>query len=621
MKDFNCSHHNREPITCELLPVAKKHGLNGNSPVSFKGEKLFLWEDIYVIKSLGLTEVTFYQRTILPKFFHIACKMNVDCINPPSVSTETALGVCGDFLPSLVTLANQEKRSTVIDQEFTAFVEPIHKRFSGARLLLAVMANSIMYQLKCTVAFFAFCLVIPFLMIVLVVLKLVKFSMERYVSYTRQCVSFREDDAVWQQDCPANRHIIHALMVLEGPADIQKLRQLVNDRLVFGRDDKGHRVCARLTQVVQKHFGYFVWKEDENFSVENHVLIWGGDLPKSLEELDMTLSEICSTSLPDLLSPWQFVVVPILEVESFGLLLRVHHSIADGVALARVFVKNLFDASLQIPEPQKFSTKQRVYMWCKAIFVGPSIVLTKLFSRADSSKIHGQELNGKKFVAWSKNIELSLVKQVKNIAGTTVNDVMVSCLAGALHDYLRKKEDCDAAQEKDIWASVPVDIRASTKSLKLKNKFALVFLRLPIEAKNAVDRLLATKQRMDAIKTSAEPLVTAATVQTLMMFPEWVSRPLIDFFCRKMSCVLSNVPGPQQILSLGGQKIVQGIFWVPQRANIGVGLSIFSYGGGIRVGVYSDESVISNPREVVKSFETNFCELVKELNISKSLED
>ena len=546
--------------------------------------------------------------------------MNVDCINSTSVSSETALGVCGDFLPSL-SLANfrsQEKKPHIIEEEFAAFAPPIYKHFKGATLLMAITVSALIYQLECALTFIAFCLVVPFLVIPLAILKVGKYIIEGYISYTRNCIPFREDDAVWQQDRPTNRHIIHALMVIEGSPDIEKLRQIVHDRLVYGKDEKDERICPRLTQVIQKHFGYFVWKEDEKFNVKHHVLNWNGNLPNSSEDLDVAISEICSTPLPDFLSPWQFLVVPVLEGDCFGLVLRVHHSVADGVALTRVFVKNLYDVPPQAPEPKKFSTKQRFYMWCKAIVVGPFIVLTKFFSRADASKIHGQELCGKKVVAWSKNVDLSLVKQVKNVAGSTVNDVMVSCLAGALHDYLTGQENCDAAKLEDMWASVPVDIRASSKSVKLKNKFALVFLRLPIVAKNAVDRLFATKQRMDVIKTSAEPLVTAVTVQILMMLPEWVSKPLIDFFSMKMSCVLSNVPGPQQTLYLGGQKIVQGIFWVPQRANIGVGLSIISYGGGIRVGVYSDERVIHNPREVMKAFEKNFWQLVNELNINKN---
>ena len=547
--------------------------------------------------------------------------MNVDCINSTSASPEATLGVFGDFRPSaseFASMKKQEKKPAIVQQQFKAFVPPIHKRFKGARRLMAIVVSALIYQMQCVMTFLAFCIVIPVLLIVVAILKLGEFVFQRYISYTRNCIPLRADDAVWQQDRPTNRHIIHALMVIEGTPDIEKLRQIIYERLVYGKDERGKRICPRLTQVIQKHLGYFVWKEDENFSMKNHVLNWEGNHPKSLDDLEVAISEICSSSLPDFLSPWQFLVVPVLEGDCFGLILRVHHSVGDGVALTRVFVKNLYDVPPLAPEPKKFTTNQRFYMWCKAIVVGAFLVLTKFFSRADESKIHGEELCGKKVVAWSKNVDLSLVKQVKNVAGSTVNDVMVSCLAGALHDYLTGQENCDAAKLEDMWASVPVDIRASSKSVKLKNKFALVFLRLPIVAKNAVDRLLATKQRMDVIKTSAEPWVTAMTVQILLMFPEWVSKTLIDFFGRKMSCVLTNVPGPQQTLYLGGQKIVQGIFWVPQRANIGVGLSIFSYGGGIRVGVYTDKRVIPNPREVVKGFEKNFWQLVNELNLNEN---
>jgi len=547
--------------------------------------------------------------------------MNTDCIGPTSVPTEATLSVRGDLLPSAVSLAslnNQGKKPAFTQKEHIAFVPPIHKRFKGVIRLMAFAISAVFYQLECTLTFLVFLLVIPALLIVSAILKLATCVVERYIAYTRNCIPLRGDDAVWQQDRPTNRHIIHALMVVEGTPDIEKLRQIIYERLVYGKNEKGERICPRMTQVIEKHLGYFVWKEDENFSMEKHVLNWEGNFPKSLEDLEVAISEICSLPLPESLSPWQFLVVPIIDDDCFGLILRVHHSVADGVAITRVFVRNLYDVPPLAPEPKKFSTKQRFYMWCKALVVGPFMVLRKIFSRADASKIHGQKLCGKKVVAWSKNVELSLVKQVKNMAGSTVNDVMVSCLAGALHDYLRGQEDYSVAKLEDMWATVPVDIRASTKSVKLKNKFALVFPRLPIVAKNAVDRLLATKQRMDVIKTSAEPWVTTGTVQILMMLPECVSKPLIDFFSRKTSCVISNVPGPQQTLFLGGQKIIEGIFWVPQRANIGVGLSIFSYRGGIRVGVYTDKCVIPNPREVVKGFEKNFWQLVNELNLNKN---
>ena len=544
--------------------------------------------------------------------------MNPDCINTTR-SVAAVENITSGDLPTLLfpSFGIDDEKPDRDEAERSAFVPPLDKRFKGVAYGMALAVGSVVHQLECVITFLVFCLIFPFLLPALAILALGKYAAERYISYTRfNCTPFGGDDAVWQQDRPNNRHIIHAVMHIEGTPDIDKLRKLISERLVYGRDENGERICPRLTRIIETRFRYFVWKEDDNFSIENHVLNWNGHEAKCLEHLEDVISDICSVPLPKGLPPWQFLVVPITEGNSFGLILRIHHSVADGVALTRVFVKNLYDVPPQGPEPKKFSTKQRFYMWCKALLVGPLMTVTKFFSRADNSKIHGRELSGKKLVAWSSNVDLSLVRRVKHVAGTTVNDVMVSCIAGALHDYLN--DNTGKPITDDMWASVPVDIRASTKSVKLKNEFAIVFLRLPIVAKNAVDRLLATKQRMDFIKTSAEPFVTATIVQILMMLPDWFSKPLLDYFSKKVSCVLSNIPGPQHKLYLGGQRIIQGIFWPPQRANIGIGLAVFSYDGGIRVGVFSDESVIPDPKTVVKGFEKHFWELVNELNISDS---
>lgn len=532
-------------------------------------------------------------------------------------TTKSALTVCGDFCPktSLNTskIKMKEPATVSTQQEVTAVaVSPLFKGYKGARLVGAFAVRGVLYLLE----FLAFCLAIPIFGITSILFWFQENIVRLYLSYTRNCIPLSPDDAVWLQDCPINPHMINALMVVEGRPDIEKLRQIICNRLVLGEDEKGERICPRLSQTIQQRFGHFVWEDDKDFRMEKHVTKWGGNLPHSLEELDVVITEICSISLPKFLSPWQFVVIPIEEEYCFGLLLRVHHSIADGVALTRVFGKNLCDIPPRAPETKKFSTHQWFYMWLKAMFFCPLLALIKTFTPADSSKLHGQELCGKKAISWSRNIDLTLVKQVKNMVGTTVNDVMVSCVAGALHDYL--KENNNVLKPEDMWASVPVDIRYSAKSVKLKNNIAFVYLRLPIAAKNAVERLLETKRRMDVIKTSSEPLAAALGVKIVMMLPQWLSKPVLDFYASKMSCVLSNVPGPQQALFLGGQKIVEGIFWVPQRANIGLGLSIFSYSGGIRIGVSSDQCVLPKPKEVVRCFEKNFQQLVNELNINEN---
>lgn len=474
----------------------------------------------------------------------------------------------------------------------------------------------ILYCIDCVVSFFLAIIFIPILLLFLGALNFGKWIFVWYIKKYKNCIPLDEDDAVWQQDTPTNRHIIHALMILEGTPNLEKIKKIVCERMVYKVNENGERVCPRLSQVITKCCGQFVWKEEENFQIEQHISLWQGEVPKNKEELENVLSKLAPTPLPNDLSPWHFYIIPTkYERPSYAFLMRIHHSMGDGVGLTRVFVKNMYDCPPIGGEPRKFTTKQRFYMWCKAMFMGPMLVINKMLTRADKSAVHGPELSGHKVIVWSDDVCLDLVKTVKNKTGTTVNDVMVSCLAGAIQEYLQQY---GPSKIEDMWASVPVDIRANNESLKACNKFALVFLRLPIVASGCLERLFKSKQRMDIIKTSAEPLITATTCNILMMIPEFISRTLIDFFSRKMSVVLSNIPGPPELLSIGGDVVYEGLFFPPARANMGVGLSIFSYGGKMRVGVITDTNVVSNPREITKGFIKHFYMLVNTLDIDKN---
>lgn len=426
-------------------------------------------------------------------------------------------------------------------------------------------------------------------------------------------VPLRADDVVWQQDRPTNRHIVSAVVFLAGQSTVEKLREIVAQRLVYFVRESGERLCPRLTCRISTMFGQYVWLEDSGFSLEKQVRLWDGELPTTTDEVQDIVSQICSQPLP-LTSPlWEFVLIPTPDLDNSHLFLfRIHHSYADGIALTRLFVNNLFDVPVRDYEPTRFTTKQRFLMWCKAAVVGPLIVLTKCFTSPDRSGIHGGTLNGKKLVAWSKKLSLATVKEIKNQTKTTVNDVMVSCLSGALRKYLK---DHSTIKPQDIWAAVPVDVRATKNSMKFKNKFALVFLRAPVGVEGNINQLFETKHRMDEIKRSAEPLVAATTVRLLMLLPHFISKPILDIFSLKMSCVLSNVPGPQVTLTIGGNEALGGVFWPPARADIALMMSIFSYNGHINIGVMTDEAVIARPKDIVINFENHFQELCNAMNI------
>ncbi len=48
------------------------------------------------------------------------------------------------------------------------------------------------------------------------------------------------------------------------------------------------------------------------------------------------------------------------------------------------------------------------------------------------------------------------------------------------------------------------------------------------------------------------------------------------------------------------------MFWVPQRANIGVGISILSYAGKVQVGIIADSELVPDAGDLVTAFEKEF---------------
>jgi hypothetical protein len=73
---------------------------------------------------------------------------------------------------------------------------------------------------------------------------------------------------------------------------------------------------------------------------------------------------------------------------------------------------------------------------------------------------------------------------------------------------------------------------------------------------------------------------------------------------------MSNVPGPQTPLYLAGSQLDQIMFWVPQSGDIGVGVSILSYNGGVQFGIVTDDALVRDPDNVIARFAPEFEKLV-----------
>jgi hypothetical protein len=71
----------------------------------------------------------------------------------------------------------------------------------------------------------------------------------------------------------------------------------------------------------------------------------------------------------------------------------------------------------------------------------------------------------------------------------------------------------------------------------------------------------------------------------------------------KGTAVMTNVPGPRERLSFAGAQIRDILFWVPQSGRLGMGISILSYAGNVRLGLATDAGLIPDPQRIIDGFE------------------
>ena len=207
-------------------------------------------------------------------------------------------------------------------------------------------------------------------------------------------------------------------------------------------------------------------------------------------------------------------------------------------------------------------------------------------------------------MAWCPPLPLDAVKVVGKALRCSINDVLLSCVAGAIGAYLR--EQGEDTLDKEIRAMVPVNLRSLQDAHKLGNQFGLVPVVLPIGMENPLERLMAVRARMQALKGSTQPLMSYGMLAVAGVLVKPAQDALLGLFSRKTTAVMTNVPGPREKLQLCGSTVEESLFWVPQTGTVGLGVSILSYGGGVQFGVVADAGLCPAPQKIIDHFAPQF---------------
>ncbi len=461
----------------------------------------------------------------------------------------------------------------------------------------------------------------------------------------------RVDTAWLRMDNDVNLMMIVGIWLLEPAVPYDMLCERVADKLL--KYDRFRQ------KVVQDTFGPS-WVEDTDFDIGRHVLREPLTRKRGESErkaLQRRAGDLANTALDPAHPLWQFHLIEKYEGGS-AMVARIHHCIGDGISLVSVMMSITDggnDPPRRLPRGKRGAKidgdgdgdgdGDDAGAWLSDAVLGPLTDMTvkaigmtgqgvakslsalshpergsldlmrtgmqalgdvaALAMMPDDSptRLKGKPA-GKKIVAWGEPIPLPAVKAIGKALGCSVNDVLLACVAGAIGHYLRDKGDDTEGQE--IRAMVPVNLRPLDQAWQLGNRFGLAPLVLPIGIANPIERVYAVRARMNQLKGSFQPLLAFAVLAVSGLTIKPVQDAILGLFAKKATAVMTNVPGPAVPLQFCGATLRQTMFWVPASGDIGVGVSVLSYGGGVQFGLITDQKLCPDPQAVIDRFEPEF---------------
>ena len=462
----------------------------------------------------------------------------------------------------------------------------------------------------------------------------------------------RVDTAWLRMDSDTNLMMIVGVWLLDPAISLAVLRRRITERLLPYR---------RFGQRAVHDAHGVAWVDDPGLDIRRQVV--GLALaPRPGQTERQALQQCCAKLAATPLAPdrplWQFHLVPAYQ-GGCAVIVRIHHCVGDGLALIAV-MNSITDGGQGPPAPVATDAPAHAAGphraddgdWLSGAVLRPltglvvralgrsgqgaagaldalahpqqplqeglglarsgmqvlaDVAALALMADDTPTRLKGRP-SGRKVVAWGNPLPLDQVKAVGKSLGCSVNDVLLACVSGAIGGWLRGQGDrLDSAE---IRALVPVNLRPQDQAWQLGNHFGLAPLLLPIGISNPVERVYAVHSRMAALKGSYQPLLAYGMLALTGLLAKPLQDRVLSLFSSKTTAVMTNVPGPSQPLRFCGSALKQMMFWVPASGDVGVGVSILSYGGGVQFALMTDAALCADPQAIIDRFEPEFQQLL-----------
>lgn len=395
-----------------------------------------------------------------------------------------------------------------------------------------------------------------------------------------------------------------ALRAEDGGLEIDRIEQALQSSISYIP-----RLHQRIDHVPL--IGHPVWIDDDRFNLRFHVRHLSLPRPGNLRQLKRMAGRILSQPLDRGKPLWEMCFIDGLEGGRFAQICKVHHCMVDGASGVDLMTALLATSPDATPKPARrwvTSTKpgslrllvdelkhragfplaavragralmrdpQRTLATLQQTLAGVGEFLLNGVVPASDTPLNLQIGPYRRF-DWM-DVDLDRIKLIKRRLGGTINDVILTCVAGAMRTFLSSRGV--RVTELDFRAATPVNSRKSG-TRAAGNHVSSLIIELPVGEADPRERLRRVIEATGHAKSTHQEVSTQVFEELSdRTFPSLlVQMGQAVSWLRPCNTIVTNVPGPSFPLYMLGARLLEVYPYVPLLGNTGVAIALFSYDG------------------------------------------
>lgn len=363
-----------------------------------------------------------------------------------------------------------------------------------------------------------------------------------------------------------------------------------------------------------------LWVDDAQFNIRSHVFASAVPAPGAESDLVAAALDLYERPLDRSRPLWELWLLTGMAKGKVGVLLKLHHTVADGLAAIELAAA-LTDSGtatkttpapwkpLPVPSRRDLLAERlgsiRDHFRIDRSSPGPS----PRPSRRNLSRTIGGFLGSGGAAAFALNarvrsgrrlarVELDVVsvKAVAHAHGGKVNDVALALFTGGLRALLSAR---GALQEHtQIAAGQTVTLRRPDDPRTIDNRVGSVILHLPAGEPDVAQRLQAIIEQTSTARSAQQPTAIMTVLAALS------ATPLGAFYSahqRAGNVLCTNVRGPEEPVSIFGAPVESMLPIIELVGNIAVTQIAFSYAGTLSLAITADATAFPDLRVVTSA--------------------